>query len=148
MITEPTAMCLSTCSRSFCSPPIKDTNDKEAACFLPHQPSSRMVLLKRVDYPSCRKSDRVDPHCIETRGGLVWFSNYESNKGIQLEKNPWAALNFWWSALDRQIRIQGHVHKLPMEESDGYFAMRPQGSQYLKNIRSVVIITINDYSLI
>jgi pyridoxamine 5'-phosphate oxidase len=61
--------------------------------------------------------------------GFVFFTNYESQKGLELEENPIAALNFYWSALDRQVRITGHTTKTSREESEEYFHTRPVDSQ-------------------
>lgn len=76
------------------------------------RPSIRMVLLKEID-------DK----------GLVFFTNYESYKARQLEGNPFAALLFFWSELERQVRIEGIVEKVSVEESDKYFVERPEGSK-------------------
>jgi pyridoxamine 5'-phosphate oxidase len=76
------------------------------------RPESRIVLLKSVD-------DR----------GFSFFTNYKSAKGRQLELNPFAALNFFWPELERQVCIEGKVEKLPGIESDKYFNSRPRGSQ-------------------
>lgn len=76
------------------------------------KPSARMVLLKGFD-----------PR------GFVFYTNYNSHKGHQLEANPQAALVFWWEALERQVRIEGSVAKIDNTESDAYFASRPHGSQ-------------------
>jgi pyridoxamine 5'-phosphate oxidase len=76
------------------------------------KPSARIVLLKDFD-----------------KNGFVFFTNYKSIKGIQLEQNPNAALVFWWGALARQIRIEGSVEKVSAEESDAYFNSRPRGNQ-------------------
>lgn len=75
-------------------------------------PSVRMVLLKDFD-----------------ERGFVFYTNYESRKGIELEQNPVAALNFYWSVLDRQVRITGTTTKTSREESEEYFHTRPLGSQ-------------------
>lgn len=61
--------------------------------------------------------------------GFSFFTNFESAKGKQLEKNPRAALVFFWQPLQRQVRIEGVVRKLSTREADGYFATRPLGSQ-------------------
>ena len=74
--------------------------------------SVRIVLLKSFD-----------------QDGFVFFTNYESTKGKQLEANPFAALGFYWIELDRQIRISGKVEKTSREESQVYFHSRPVGSQ-------------------
>jgi pyridoxamine 5'-phosphate oxidase len=76
------------------------------------RPSVRIVLLKSFD-----------------QEGFVFFTNYESEKGKQLEANPYAALGFYWIELDRQIRISGKVEKTSHEESQTYFHSRPVGSQ-------------------
>src|SRR5438270_7451632 len=76
------------------------------------RPSVRIVLLKGFDHD-----------------GFVFFTNYESEKGKQLEANPYAALAFYWIELDRQIRISGKAEKTSREESQTYFHSRPVGSQ-------------------
>lgn len=76
------------------------------------KPSSRIVLLKGFD-----------------KSGFRFFSNYESPKGKELEANPHAALCFLWPVLERQVRIEGEVHKLSREESEEYFQQRPRDSQ-------------------
>ena len=75
-------------------------------------PNARMVLLKGF-----------------SPEGFSFFTNYESTKGGELAENPRAALILYWRELDRQVRIQGSVEKLPAAESDAYFATRPRGSQ-------------------
>ena len=76
------------------------------------RPSVRIVLLKSFD-----------------QDGFVFFTNYESAKGKQLEANAYAALGFYWIELDRQIRVSGKVEKTSREESQIYFHSRPVGSQ-------------------
>lgn len=76
------------------------------------RPSARMVLLKHVD-----------------AHGFVFYSNYQSRKGRELEENPYAALVVYWSALDRQVRVEGRVSKISPEESDAYFSTRPRDAQ-------------------
>ncbi len=75
-------------------------------------PSARIVLLKGFD-----------------ENGFVFFTNYNSYKGLQLEQNPRACLVFFWKELERQVRITGLIHKVSEEESDAYFHSRPEGSQ-------------------
>jgi pyridoxamine 5'-phosphate oxidase len=75
-------------------------------------PSARIVLLKEFD-----------------EHGFVFYTNYESQKGKELEENPYAALIFFWGDLERQIRIEGVVEKVSEEESNQYFQSRPKGSQ-------------------
>ncbi|CAG9169433.1 pyridoxamine 5'-phosphate oxidase [Cupriavidus pampae] len=76
------------------------------------QPSARIVLLKGVD-----------------ASGFTFFTNYESRKGGDLLHNPRAALLFHWVQLERQVRIEGEVHKVDDAESDAYFLSRPLGSR-------------------
>jgi pyridoxamine 5'-phosphate oxidase len=75
-------------------------------------PSARMVLLKGVD-------DR----------GLVFFTNYSSRKGAELEQNPRAALLFHWQRLGRQVRVEGPVSRVDRAESEAYARSRPRQSQ-------------------
>jgi pyridoxamine 5'-phosphate oxidase len=75
-------------------------------------PDSRVVLLKGVE-----------------DGGFVFYTNYQSAKGIQLQTNPHAALNFYWPQMARQVRIRGLVEKISSELSDSYFSSRPKHSQ-------------------
>jgi pyridoxamine 5'-phosphate oxidase len=76
------------------------------------RPSARIVLLKGVD-----------------ARGFVFFTNYDSRKGRQLQRNPAAAMTFLWKELERQVRIEGRVEKVSVQESDDYFATRPLGSR-------------------
>ncbi len=76
------------------------------------RPSSRIVLLKGVE-----------------DGGFIFFTNYQSHKGRDLEKNPACALTFFWPELERQIRIEGIAERISAEESEKYFKTRPRGSQ-------------------
>lgn len=76
------------------------------------KPSSRIVLIKEFD-----------------QRGFSWFTNYDSRKGLELEQNPHAALLFFWSALERQVRIEGKIEKISVQENDTYFHSRPLGSR-------------------
>jgi pyridoxamine 5'-phosphate oxidase len=66
--------------------------------------------------------------------GLRFFTNYESRKGRELEAMPLAAAVFYWPALERQVRVEGRVEKLPPEESDAYFRSRPRGSRIASSV--------------
>ena len=83
-----------------------------ATCGPDDRPAARIVLLKGVD-----------PQ------GFVFFTNYASRKGTELAARPLAALLFYWTELERQVRIEGTVAKIAPAESDAYFASRPQGSR-------------------
>ncbi len=76
------------------------------------RPSVRMVLLKGFD-----------------ERGFVFFTSYSSRKGRELAANPHAALLFHWQESRRQVRIEGAVEQVPVEESDAYFRSRPLGSR-------------------
>jgi pyridoxamine 5'-phosphate oxidase len=64
-----------------------------------------------------------------TEKGLVFYTNYNSRKGKNLDQNPFISVNFFWVELDRQIRFTGKVIKVSAAESDVYFAKRPRESQ-------------------
>ncbi len=76
------------------------------------RPSARVVLLKGFD-----------------ERGFVFYTNYEGRKGGELAENPRAALVFYWGELERQVRVEGRVRRVPGTESDQYFGSRPRGSQ-------------------
>jgi pyridoxamine 5'-phosphate oxidase len=76
------------------------------------QPSVRILLLKGVD-----------------ERGFVFYTNYESRKGVELLAHPLAAMCFHWQPLERQVRIEGRAARVTDEEADAYFASRPRGSQ-------------------
>lgn len=76
------------------------------------RPSARIVLLKDLD-----------------DAGFGFFTNYESQKGTELNTNPVAALLFFWPELQRQVRVVGKVVKMPAAQSDAYFSSRPAGSR-------------------
>ena len=76
-------------------------------------PSARIVLLKKFD-----------------DAGFCWFTDSRSQKGQELAVNHQAALLFHWRDMSRQIRLQGSVEQLPVEEADAYFNSRPDGSRF------------------
>lgn len=71
------------------------------------KPSARIVLLKGLDDL-----------------GFTFFTNYESRKGVELISNPQAVLLFFWKELERQVRVEGLVHRVSEHESDDYFNSR------------------------
>jgi pyridoxamine 5'-phosphate oxidase len=75
-------------------------------------PAARMMLLKDVD-----------------QRGFVFFTNYASRKGRELLANRQAALVFHWAVLQRQVRVEGTVERLPQAQSEAYFQTRPRGSR-------------------
>ncbi len=76
------------------------------------QPRGRVVLLKGI------KDD-----------GFAFYTNYDSDKGSELSKNPKASMTFLWLPLHRQVRIEGVIVKTSAQDSDEYFQKRPRGSQ-------------------
>ena len=76
------------------------------------RPSTRVVLIKGHD-----------------ARGIVWFTNYNSRKGRELQQQPFAALQFHWVELERVVRIEGRVEKVDAAESDAYYATRPLDSR-------------------
>ena len=92
---------------------VTDANAMTLATATPDgAPSARIVLLKAFD-----------------ERGFVFFTDYRSRKGGELEANPRAALVFYWAELDRQVRITGGVALASKEESEEYFRTRPLGSR-------------------
>lgn len=76
-----------------------------------NKPCCRIVLLKAIDH------------------GFIFYTNYSSRKGQQLQLNTQAAATFWWDKLERQVRLEGSVERVEAEISDAYFSSRPAGSQ-------------------
>ena len=92
---------------------IEEVNAMTLATATPNGiPAARIVLLKGFD-----------------EKGFVFFTNYASNKGKQILQNPHVALVFFWKELERQVRIEGVIEKIPSAESDDYFQSRPEGSK-------------------
>ncbi len=75
-------------------------------------PAARVVLLKGIE-----------------DGGFVFYTNYRSRKGRELDKRADASLVFLWSELERQVRVEGRTEKVPESASDEYFASRPLGAR-------------------
>jgi len=76
------------------------------------KPSSRVVLLKGYD-----------------EDGFVFYTNYESRKGREIEENPYGSLNFYWPSQERQVRINGKLRKVSRSRTKKYFNSRPLRSQ-------------------
>jgi pyridoxamine 5'-phosphate oxidase len=91
--------------------------DEANACVLStvsveNKPSSRVVLLKSVN-----------------EKGFTFFTNYKSNKSLDIQNNPNVSLNFYWPELERQVRITGIAEQISPKDSDEYFKNRPRESQ-------------------
>jgi len=76
------------------------------------RPSSRIVLLKGA-----------------TEQGFIFYTNYQSRKGLEIAQNPFGAINIFWKEIKRQVRIEGIIERIDLELSDKYFSSRPRGSQ-------------------
>ncbi len=91
---------------------IREPNALVLSTIRENKPSSRVVLLKGYE-----------------KEGFSFYTNYLSDKGIQMAASPFVSLAFFWDILERQVRVEGRVEKLSAEESDAYFAVRPRASQ-------------------
>lgn len=92
---------------------VREPNAMTLATIAPNgRPKARIVLLKGVE-----------------GGGLVFYTNYDSQKGQDLVANPMASLVFFWDAQQRQVRVEGRVEKVSTATSQEYFQSRPKGSQ-------------------
>lgn len=91
---------------------VLEPNAMHVSTISDGKPHGRIILLKGFD-----------------EVGFVFFTNYESNKGKEIEKNNFASLTFFWGDLERQVRIEGKIEKVSGLESDEYFHSRPRGSQ-------------------
>lgn len=76
------------------------------------RPNTRTVLLKTFD-----------------ENGFVFFTNYKSQKAIEMDHNPDVSIQFLWLGLERQVKIRGRAQKISLKESMHYFFLRPKGSQ-------------------
>ncbi len=83
-----------------------------ATCNSMGNPSARIVLLKGI-----------------RKDGFLFFTNYESRKGKEIESNNFVSLVFLWKEIERQVRIEGEAHKISADESDIYFSKRPRESR-------------------
>lgn len=91
---------------------VPEPNAMNLATINGGKPASRIVLLKGVE-----------------QGKFVFYTNYQSRKGKELEENPACSLTFFWPELERQIRIEGIASRVDAKRSDEYFQSRPRGSQ-------------------
>lgn len=92
---------------------VGETNAMTISTFgLDGYPKSRVVLLKKY-----------------TDEGFIFYTNYESEKGKAITKNPKVCLSFFWQEAERQVIIKGTAEKIADNLSDGYFESRPRGSQ-------------------
>ncbi len=92
---------------------LDETNSMTVSTIgLDGYPKNRVVLLKKYTYE-----------------GFIFYTNYESEKGKSIAKNPNVCLSFFWHTMERQIIIKGTAEKIPENMSDGYFESRPDGSK-------------------
>jgi pyridoxamine 5'-phosphate oxidase len=76
------------------------------------RPSGRIVLLKEL-----------------TADEFIFYTNYTSRKGREMDANPFVSLTFYWAELERQVRVEGRVRRVSREKSEAYFQGRPKGSR-------------------
>lgn len=92
---------------------LKEPNAMTLATATPDgHPSGRIVLLKEL-----------------LPNGFVFYTNYTSRKGHEMDLNPHVALTFYWGELERQVRVEGQISKVLREKSEAYFRGRPKGSR-------------------
>ena len=109
---DPIALCAEWLAEAAKSEPDVPTAMALATADRSGAPSVRMVLLKEID-------DR----------GIVFYTNLESRKGLELDVNPRASLCLHWKSLGRQVRVDGAVERVGDAEADAYFATRPRDAQ-------------------
>lgn len=93
----------------------QDVNEPNAFCLSTvenNKPNSRILYIRDI-----------------LENGFVFYTNYESRKGQNINENKHASMNFFWPELERQIRIEGKIEKASIKISDKYFASRPRTSQ-------------------
>jgi pyridoxamine 5'-phosphate oxidase len=109
-----------------------------ATCTASGKPSARIVLLKGVQ-----------------ENGFVFFTNYMSRKGREIESNPYVSLLFYWKELERQVSIEGHLQRISEADSDDYFSKRPLESRIgawsspqseVINDRNILYQNVADYT--
>ena len=103
----------------------RDWLDEAAAAGVPEPEGAALATASPDGVPSVRF---VLVRGVDERG-IRFFTNYGSRKGRELDANPVAALALWWPVLQRQLRAEGTVERLPADESDAYFAARARGSR-------------------
>lgn len=111
-MTDPIERFREAMARAAADPPFDPIAVSLATSTADGRPSCRIVLLHEVD-----------------ARGFVFHTNYGGRKGLEIEANPHAALTAYWPWTDEQIRIEGTIARVSASESDGYFAVRPRGSQ-------------------
>ena len=109
---DPIARFQDVMARAAANPPFDPIALSLATSTPDGRPSCRIVLLHEVD-----------------GRGFVFHTNYGGRKATEIEANPHAALCAYWPWIDEQVRIEGTVARVSASESDGYFAIRPRGSQ-------------------
>jgi pyridoxamine 5'-phosphate oxidase len=98
--------------------------DAEAAGMI--EPTAMTLATATADG---RPSARIVLYKGAHEGGLTFYTNYDSRKGEELAANDRAALVFWWDKLERSVRVEGRVARLPRAMSEAYARSRPHGSQ-------------------
>ena len=119
---------LSLSKQEICADPIEQFEKWFTEVIATEQTDATAMHLATVDENGCPDSRVVLLKGIE-KHAFLFYTNYQSAKGIQLRAHPYAALTFYWPSLARQVRIRGHVSQVDEVSSDAYFANRPRMSQ-------------------
>jgi pyridoxamine 5'-phosphate oxidase len=114
----------------------KDMNDdpvKQFEIWWQHAILSKIDEPNSMSLATCTASGKPSVRTVLLKGlkesGFVFFTNYQSRKGKEIEENPFVSILFFWKELERQVRIEGRIQKISGEESDEYFSERPRESQ-------------------
>lgn len=120
---------LSLCDADVLSCPIEQFNHWFSDVLKTEKNDPTAMLLSTVDEQGHPDSRVVLLKGIQ-EGGFVFYTNYHSTKAMQINKSPQVALNFYWPAMVRQVRIRGRALRVSESQSDDYFASRPELSQF------------------
>ena len=124
--------------RNFSGTPLGSSSIKEDPIaqfeiWLEEAVNSQLIDPNAMSLTTVNENGQPSTRIVYLRGinekGFVFYTNYNSNKGVALEKNNKVALNFFFPELERQIRIEGITEKISSADSDTYFAQRPRESQ-------------------
>lgn len=120
-------------SRALTEAEAKDDPVAQFAIWFDEAVKSQLLDVNAMSVATASSAGEPSVRTLLLKGfsesGFVFFTNYESAKGRDLEKNPRVALLFFWAELERQVRINGSVSKISRQESEAYFHSRPFDSQ-------------------
>lgn len=99
------------------------------ACANPEQKEPNAMVLGTVGLSGHPRSRAVLFKGLRGDGRFLFYTNYQSDKGVEIANNPHVSLTFLWLTLERQVRVEGIAARLSAEDSDAYFEQRPRDSQ-------------------